>query len=407
MKIYDVADAYNLVSPKTRHNEEKHIITVLEKPGPIFEAFQLIVKTSALFGITFKKYNACRNVFTANFWDTINEIMALVTYIFSISSLHYMAVSPQVLLTFYVYLSLGFMMRTELLLKRQNVSFVVFRLSSMYKRLDFKSSSCPLNLKYQVAVLIICVVSLFPIMIFYFIKLFNEETYFKFMSFEIPGASKTYVVNTIRFSLTYSTTSATAVISLALILCCNFYVSADQIVKEYGKSFSKGSGSKYLSNITLISYISTYKTVIQVIREVNNCVSKTCLYLYAAAVCCFFNTLSMLFSDFQFSADMISCSQMSITFIMALVIFFALTYSGSRISSTYESLKFRIMESSEHVFSRYYDTQMLATFKMLAECINGSQPSFTGGGMFTISKGLILTTAGALITYGVVIFQVP
>lgn len=99
-------------------------------------------------------------------------------------------------------------------------------------------------------------------------------------------------------------------------------------------------------------------------------------------------------------------AQFLFTFMMALIIFCSVTSTGSRANSGHGHLKVKLMESIENVVGNSTgDIEAMMSFRMLSDVIGRVSPDFTAGGMFTVGKSLILTTTGAMVTYGVLLFQ--
>ncbi|GFV89965.1 uncharacterized protein TNCV_4643071 [Trichonephila clavipes] len=121
---------------------------------------------------------------------------------------------------------------------------------------------------------------------------------------------------------------------------------------------------------------------------------------YRSSVSCFFNALSILLSSqrifitlYVFVAVMIAA---------ALGTFFLLTHAGNRVHSKFQHL---LINCSGLVTQSYLSVRDLTTFTIMAQDIRTADLHFTGGDMFIIRKDMILTVAGVMITYGVLIFQ--
>ncbi|GFS35262.1 uncharacterized protein NPIL_570431 [Nephila pilipes] len=104
--------------------------------------------------------------------------------------------------------------------------------------------------------------------------------------------------------------------------------------------------------------------------------------------------------------DVVLLAQLVITFLMSIVIFFSLTCTGGRANLAHCFLKVKVFECIDTILNKTsFDVEILMTFKVLSQSISDVPTNFTAGDMFSINKSLILTTAGAMVTYGVLMFQ--
>lgn len=408
MKIYDYHDDFQ--ESVFRKSSLRALRRKRDDSAPrdsITKEFDLIRRMSTLFGISMKDQPENTNIFFYSLWDTFCFFLDLLLFVISISSLQYLKMTSQISFTFHVYLTLGPLLRVLLLSKRPSICLTARKVSALYRHLGMKSGTCLLHLRNQIIVFFSWFVVMSVILTFYFYHGFNENLNFKMVGFDVSNYSRIYALHVIRISLTYSTVSTTAVLGIALMFCCNFYKAAQLILSEYGKKLLDNSKTTYFSKILLINYISTYKTIVRTFKDIDESVSSSSLLLYASSICCFFNTLSILLSDPKSLSELLVLSQMMISLILSVIIFFALTSTGSKANDEFESLQLTTVESAEQVLVRYYDTQNVLSFRVLTDSIVNLRPTFTGWNLFTINKSLILTTAGAMITYGVLVFQVP
>ncbi|GIY55407.1 uncharacterized protein CDAR_531 [Caerostris darwini] len=104
--------------------------------------------------------------------------------------------------------------------------------------------------------------------------------------------------------------------------------------------------------------------------------------------------------------DVVLLGQCLLTFLMSVVIFFSLTTAGGSANLAHNFLKVKVLESIDNILDKVpYEIEIMSTYKILSESITNVPIDFTAGDMFSINKTLILTTAGAMVTYGVLMFQ--
>lgn len=379
---------------------------VATKTIPIFKAFRLIKKACILHGITIKKPSARKTFFTYSVWDSTVALVDILSYIMSISSMHYMDLSKQILITLYVYITLGLLIRIILLFKREKISMVVSKICYLYFQLDINSGRCPLYIKYQMIADALWCLVIIAIIPYFYSKNFNETLDFKFLFVRISDKMKIFALNFIRISIIFSVVSTTTIISMDLILCCNFYIAMRNIIRKYTANLLQNNKGCRFSKTKFWFKFSTYKMCMHLFKEIETSICTTSFLLYTASVCCFFDTLSLYFTEYELFSDMLTLNLLVFTFALSLVIFFALTLTGSQVNSEYGSLKLALLEIAENVLNSHADVSIMTAFKVMSDCITNFNPSFTGGEMFTINKSLILTTTGAVLTYGVLLFQI-
>lgn len=372
---------------------------------PVVEAFRTIIKALILHGITLKKRSNKENFCTYSMWDTIVAFVEIFAYIISITSLHYMNLSKHFLIPIYVYITLGLVIRIVLLFKREKISLIITKICSLYFQLDLDSRRSPMYIKYQIAAYLLWCLLLIAIIPYFYYKNFNETLDFKIIFIHVSDRMKIFVLNFIRIAIIISVLCTTTLISMDFILCCNLYIAMRNIIKKYGASL-KSKKNCCFSKMELLFKISTYKMCMHLFNEIETSMSTTSFLLYAASVCSFFDTLSFSFTDYAFISDIPTLNMLVLTFLLSVAIFVGITLTGSKANTEYESLKLALLESTENVLSSHQDLQTMTAFKLMSDSIINLHPSFTGGNMFAINMSLFLTTSGAILTYGVVLFQI-
>lgn len=365
----------------------------------------IILNVCSWLGVTLKKpLNEGRRICSLSLWDSLSMLSAIVTYIISIIGIHILNITPRILFTIYAYFTLGFLIRITILTKRNKMFTYATSICDMCTFLNVDNKRHFQRVK--ICVSIFCVWLLIIAVTFSYFLATVETSGFHWciFGFKIDIHKIPVFIYAVRLSATYSGIISTGIIFIALIICCSTYKLADSMMKSFSENFGKHSASMIFSKSTVISLISTYRQLLTICKDIDNVISGMTFFLYAASVTCFFNTVSLILSD-TFLTDISMIVQVIINLAMALLIFFSLTYTGESVHSNHENLKMLMIEGVEKIFNVTEDYHMMSIYGMFIESVNNINIYFTGADMFQINKSLILTTAGAMLTYGVIIFQ--
>ncbi|KFM78150.1 hypothetical protein X975_24009, partial [Stegodyphus mimosarum] len=356
------------------------------------KALGLIYKFSGILGITFKKHESNHRC-TLSYWDLFINLVESVIYVISLLGSETMKISSRVTYTVYVYITLGQIIRICLIFNRGAIYSASGNLGKLLVRLKADS---PVHFKaviIQLGMFVVWIVCI-AVMSMYFFATVEGHVNIKPFGYNVDISNTLTFDCFIRLCLVLSTVSTTSGISLALIICSNLYFASTSLLMTYGQGFSKITSADGMNKKRLVSFISAYRQIISCIGEIDAAVSGISLLLYATSVTCFFNMISIMLLDANIRSDVVILVQAALTFIMGLVIFFSLTNTGSPVISQYETLKSIITKNTENIFMEVSDTQIMIICNSLIQIVNNNYACFTGGGMFNINKGLLLTTAG-------------
>lgn len=372
-------------------------------------AFHLILKTVSLFGVTCTPYSPSNNFLLKSYWDTAFLILSTVTYSISLLDAHTFIPSRHIRFTFYAYFILGYIIRITLLLKRQIIPSAMAHLASLRHYPDAGSSrKCFRSLRWQIVAFYGWIMTTTIVIISYVYKISSNNLELQAFGYGLSRKDIGSAVLIVPICLAFASINTSIIICISLMICCNLYLGAEDVLKIYGDCLVRLSNQRITRN-SLMSQLSFYKSIIFCFTETDSAISMCVLHLYATAVVCFFNTVSVVISfygDRFYYWDISVMGQFLYTFLMALVIFCSVTRTGSGANSSHGNLKVKLMESIENVLGNstcHIETMM--SFRMLSDVIGSVSPNFTAGGMFTVDKSLILTTIGAMVTYGVLLFQ--
>ena len=364
-----------------------------------------IFTLSSWLGITFTKACNKRRFCFSSFWDCSIFVSVVVSCVISVLGIQIFDFSQRTNLTFNAYLTLGFLIRLTMMLKQKQIFNVGNNICYLFKKLDVEMHKQLKLVKIYVCLIIIWIIFISAFLILYSmqIKAVNRS-YITVLSFQIAIYKSPAIVFLVRLSCAFSSAVCDGAIFLALLICTNSYTFSANMLKAFNCHFKSETSTKLLSKSIIISYMSTYRNLFTLFKDIDNALSCSCLLLYAAAIICFFNTVSMVFSE-TIQIDFTMFIQMLTALMMAIILFFSLTFSAVKVIYEYENLQFLLMDASEKLLTLTDNPRVLSTYKMFVDNVMGLRIYFTGANMFEIDNTLILTTVGGLITYGVIIFQ--
>ncbi|GIY06699.1 uncharacterized protein CEXT_102781 [Caerostris extrusa] len=193
-------------------------------------------------------------------------------------------------------------------------------------------------------------------------------------------------------------------VAVSIMCCCNVHVILRRLIQCYGdslvQSIKDNSSKEYFAE-----EFSIYRRIIYGMNEADDAMSFMVLFTYVACISCFFNTLSVFIVSDDVLGKPYLAAEMVCTFIFSVVIFSTMTCSAAEVSAAGEKLKQRVLCISDIVLQRNLPSDSLTSFMIFVDGIKSADISMTGWGMFTITRGFVLSTVGVIITYGVLLFQ--
>lgn len=375
------------------------------KENYTFKIFEVMFKLSAWFGIIVRKPSTHCTATFLNVWQFFTMVIHVVQYIISIIGTHVWDI-PQILLyIIHIFNTLGVLIRFALIIKRNKISIASDKISTLGTTLNFNSKKHLKNIRIQMNVYYVWIVAV-SVIIAYIIWTFKitKLNYWWILGLKVEMQNYSLMIYFIRFSTVYCLTVTVGILCLAMMYCCNIYILASNMVKSFNQAFERYSLTKKYSKRSLLSYIALYERLVVSFKDMDEGISSTCFLLYTASVTSLFGSVSVAVSE-KDDNTIIMTGLIVLGAILFMAIFFSLTYTGTYVSSQHENLKMKLIEEAESTLNIMDDLRLMLTFKILVDTVNSVSIYFTGANMFTISKGLILTTAGSMVTYGMIIFQ--
>ncbi|GFS88250.1 uncharacterized protein NPIL_702661 [Nephila pilipes] len=191
----------------------------------------------------------------------------------------------------------------------------------------------------------------------------------------------------------------------SFILCCNLYETMGKLIQMYGEKLKEQCRHMAWNVATIIDDISIFKNLAFRVYETDKAVNPYVLWLYGALICGFFNTVSVLvINDVSYKTAPIIVYIVWI-FVTATTVLLVMSYYGSNITDKGDEVKRQMIEYSDKFIRFSPPLSAMQTFHFLFELVMKANMVVTGGGVFTVNFGLILSIASVMVTYGVLILQ--
>lgn len=188
---------------------------------------------------------------------------------------------------------------------------------------------------------------------------------------------------------------------LIAVACSTTYFHLGDILQSYGRKLKERFQFEAFGSHSINENLLMFQEIIDLNDLINNAFSSSVLFFYGATISCFINGISIVI---YFNIKKITTYIMfMLAFIFALITFFGVTITGNRVRQKYIYLLECLIPCSRRV--TVGDVQDRITYSIMTQDIRSVNMCVTCGDMFVIGNELMLTVAGALITYGVIIFK--
>ncbi|KAF8794968.1 hypothetical protein HNY73_002875 [Argiope bruennichi] len=152
-------------------------------------------------------------------------------------------------------------------------------------------------------------------------------------------------------------------------------------------------------------YISLYIAITQAVKDIDEALGTSAFFLFVTVICSLFNSVSVVLAKSESYRTPVVDAYVVWSTLTALVTFLLLTFSGAQVQKGHDNIKQAVTDCSDLVVQLSPNLKTTLTFTLLVENIKGSDIVVTGWDMFTIRKGFILSVAGLMMTYGVLMYQ--
>ncbi|GFQ69785.1 uncharacterized protein TNCT_59621 [Trichonephila clavata] len=178
-----------------------------------------------------------------------------------------------------------------------------------------------------------------------------------------------------------------------------------KLIRVYAQKLKERS--RYMAwNVETISEdISIFKNLTFRLHEVDQAVNIYALLIYGAVISGFFNTVSVMVSGDESFKVPVTTVYIVWVFVNSVGVLIILSYYGTSIADQGNEVKRKMIEYSDKFVRFSPPLSAMQMFQFLFEIVMKTNMMVTGGGIFAINFGLILSIASVMVTYGVLILQ--
>lgn len=374
--------------------------------------FDPIIKLASVFGITFSssfedEVAKRKNCSLKRIYDVIINLLAIIVLITTIAFAHNFALSNAMMITYCIKYTGSLLIRLNMLVQCSKIPVLFDDLSQLLT--DVSTTAYK---SFKVHIYLQCLISVilnFILLALTHLHVFYESGVHNLSHLSILGHNVTNDghFNVVHFVFAaYSVNFAFSVFTVAICVmaCMNVHVILRRIIRDFSDVLLENLKSNSTKEELTNAFIN-FRRIVCGVTKADDVLSFCTFFSYVTCISCFFYSLSSFMTDKQIgNRPFFAAEQLSI-FVFANVIFLTITCSASRVSSAIEDLKKKVNCMSEVVMKANLPCDTLLNFMILIDNIKSTDVGMTGWGMFTITRGFVLTTIGVMITYGMILFQ--
>ncbi|KAF8766733.1 hypothetical protein HNY73_019767 [Argiope bruennichi] len=342
----------------------------------------------------------------AKIWCWTSAVFRTFMFIISMIYIHQLLPVASISITFYGYTVCGFLTMLIFIRDRKKLYKVTKNLIHLSIVMN---PGTYIGGKYINFYLLTYFASLFILAVDTSVFFFHDQAaYYKntlYVPSFIPENSKQPFRNFVELCVISTFGLSVSACGYVFLLCSNLYETLARLIVVYGEKLKKRSERMAWSAETIPDDINMFKQLTFRIHEVDDAVNMYVFFLYGALISGFFNTVSVIVAQnslFKTTSSIVYIIWIVVTAIWVLL---GMSHLGSNIYDKGEEVKRQMVEYSDK-FIRYSPSlSAMQVFNVLFDIIMSANMTVTGGGMFIINYGLILTIASVMVTYGVLILQ--
>ncbi|GBM45566.1 hypothetical protein AVEN_152599-1 [Araneus ventricosus] len=342
----------------------------------------------------------------AKMWCWTSAIFRTFMFIISMIYIHQILPVASVSITFYGYTVCGFLTMLAFIRDRKKLYKATKNLMHLSTVLN---PGAYIGCKYINFYLLTYFASIFILAVVTSVFVFHDQRDYYgdtiYVPSFIPENSKQSFRNFAGFCVISTFGLSVSASGYVFLLCSNLYETLAGLISVYGEKLKKRSERMAWNVETIPDDINMFKHIAFRIHEVDDAVNMYVFFLYGTLISGFFNTVSVIVAQ-----NLLFKTTSSIIYIIwivttATLVLLGMSYHGSNIYDKGEEVKRQMVEYSDK-FIRYSPSlSAMQVFNILFDIITKTNMTITGGGMFIINYGLILTIASVMVTYGVLILQ--
>lgn len=233
---------------------------------------------------------------------------------------------------------------------------------------------------------------------------FDSAKTFNVTSFMLIEINENY--NYVFFRTVYVTSAITYsysafICSIIMLISSTMYFHFGDIICSFRMKFEELE-CESMNQESLSATMDFFQKIIELNHAVDLALSSAVLFFYASVISLFSNAVFAIqylhTDDTKQNVFVLSISS------FGLVSFFTVTLVGNRIKTKYQEFKESLISFSPSLIKKCNEKH-ITCISLMKQDVNSLNVGATGGNLFEISNSLILNVAGALITYGVILFQ--
>lgn len=375
--------------------------------------FDPIFKLASLFGITFSLPDRNGEVPVRMFgwkkmYDACINILAVISLITTVSVAHNFALSNAMMITYCIKCTGSLLIRFNMLTQCRRLPLLFEHLSQL---LTDVSTSIYKSLKINICLQCLGILVInFTLLTLMHLNAFYESKIHNLTQLNIIGynVSNNDAFNVLHFVCAcYSINFAISIFTVAICIlaCINVHIILRRLISNFGSTLLENLKNNPTKEELTKNFVA-FRRIICGVNQADEVLSFCTFFSYVTCISCFFYIVSSFLVNEQkiFSRPFFAAEHFSV-FLFSNFIFLAITCSASKVATAVEDLKKSVNCMSEVVMKGNLPCDILLNFMILIDNIKCTNVGMTGWGMFTITRGFVLTTLGVMITYGMILFQ--
>lgn len=341
-------------------------------------------------------------------WCFLVTLLKTIIIVFFCLYTYLLLPSMATRVTYYSYSIFGYLNHLAFIRNRRKIVTAIQSISCLTAELNQRTRirKSAITLHLLIAFFAASVLGGLLSQFFFFVEWDNQmERLKKYLTFIKNDLYYYYFVWMIAFSTVWGYTLSAITSYVILLLCTNAYHDTSQLFVLYETRLKTSLGN-FSTSMPIAENAALFRSITVCVKEVDQSLNACTFLIYTTMITSFFNTISVVLSETMAYRNALVDAYVACTFLFSLIVFFIITFSGANVSEKSNTLKAELTELSDMVIRQSPDTRTILTINLLFETIKSSKCYVTGLGLFYVTKEFILSVAGMLITYGVLIYQI-
>lgn len=374
--------------------------------------FDPIFKLASVFGISFSssdknsetkvKSNKIKKIY-----DIVINVIAVTSLITTVSFAHNFALSNAMVITYSIKFFGALLIRLNLLMQCSKVPVLFEHLSELYTEVSscsYRSLKLFIILECYGILLLNTMMLVVSHLNLYYETRIQDLPRLSFLGHNITNDGTLNVAPFVFVAYSLNVLLSTFGVSTCILVCMNVHIILRRVINSYGKKLIENL-KKNPTKEELTEIFVTFRRIICGINEADSILSFSTFFAYVTCISCFFYILSSFLVSGAIENRPFFAVEHFCVFLFSNFIFLTITISASKVTTAVDNLKSKVNCMSEIVMAKNLPTDVMLNFMIMIDNIRSTNIGMTGWGMFTITRGFVLTTVGVMITYGMILFQ--